>query len=142
MDLSEAQIAAFQLKGNAHRIERLPDAPVEAAAAAPQAPVIEMPKPPSDLVTMACPICKQEFHIVRAMAPDGNAEVVCSQCNAKLTVEHFTVTGTRPTSVETPTLQQVKEAGYSDEAAKGIVARQEKLAQWVKDGNTIESFSE
>ena len=101
MDLSEAQVAAFQLKGNAHRIERLPDAPVEAAAA-PQAPVIEMPKP----------------------------------------VEHSSVTDdTRPTSVEVPTLQHLKEAGYSHKAAKHLVARQKKLAQ-VKDGNTIESFSE
>ena len=57
-------------------------------------------------------------------------------------VEHSTVTDdTRPTSVEVPTLQHLKEAGYSHKAAKHLVARQKKLAQ-VKDGNTIESFSE
>ena len=95
VDLTEQQIATFQLKGNAHRLERLAEgdvsapaaAPVPQAAAAPVAPVVE-----SAFVTLECPLCHSEFNLVKMLAPGGNVETNCSQCGAFLTIEGFNVT--------------------------------------------------
>jgi predicted nucleic acid-binding Zn ribbon protein len=90
LDMSEAQIAAFRLTGNAHKIERLADseapAPVAEAPAPPPAPA---PAADSPFVALTCPVCANEFNLVKAMLPGGSSVVMnCSKCGAQLTVEH------------------------------------------------------
>ena len=96
LDLTEAQIATFQLRGNAHKLERLADsaapAPVvEAAAPPPPAPVADSP-----FVALECPICQKEFNLVKMLAPGGSVETFCTQCGAALTIEHFTIVEANP----------------------------------------------
>jgi len=143
MEMSEAQIATFQLRGNAHRVERLhgeeTQAPTEAPAPAPAgspAPAA-VPEVESPFITLACPICGREVNLVRAMMPGGNAELDCSECGAHLIIEHFAIAKAK---VRVPTKDEVLKAGYSEEAADRIIAEQTRLAEWVEAGKPVKEF--
>jgi len=94
LEMSEAQVATFQLTGNAHKIERLADseapAPVaEAPAPSPAPAPAAAPVADSPFVALTCPVCANEFNLVKAMLPGGSSVVMnCSKCGAQLTVEH------------------------------------------------------
>ena len=83
MDLTEAQIQQFQLIGNAHHVERLPEgANGEPAAAAP----IVIPTPAE--TNIVCPVCNQVGYTI---AHDGTPipDVIraeCGNCGALLMI--------------------------------------------------------
>ena len=124
LEMSEAQVATFQLTGNAHRIERLADS--EAAAPVAEAPAPPAPAPPapavdSPFVALTCPVCRNEFNLVKAMLPGGSSvEMNCSKCGAQLTVEHakkqFKIVEANPRVPEALQRAQVIEIPTVDEA--------------------------
>jgi hypothetical protein len=91
MDLTEAQVARFQLRGNAHRIQWLTDgqpaeqtpAPAEAAPAAIEAD--------SAFVTLQCPFCGREFNLIKALVSGGSTGTECLNCLAKMQIENFKI---------------------------------------------------
>lgn len=142
MDLTEAQIATFQLKGNAHRVERLPEAEAAGVASAAPAPdptpaPVSIPAPNAAFVSLQCPICDGEFNVATAMLPQGAVTIDCVRCGALLMLEGRKIVGSR---MKVPTLQLVTAAGYSDEAAAKIVARQQDMADWVAAGKNLADF--
>ena len=145
MEMSEAQIATFQLRGNAHRVERLngadlqaPSAEAAAAAAPAGSPApAAVPEVESPFITLACPICGREVNLVRAMMPGGAAELDCSECGGHLIIEHFAIAKAK---VRVPTKDEVLKAGYGEEAADRIIAEQTRLAEWVEAGKPVKEF--
>jgi len=99
IEMSEAQIERFQLRGNAHKLERIATGeitsmwPVEAPP--PPAPVAP-PAAESLFVSLACPACGNDFNLVKALAPNGSVETNCAKCGANLTIEHFAIVDCNP----------------------------------------------
>ena len=154
IDLSEAQITQFQLRGNAHRVERVQEGtqspavavPPAAPAAAPvAAPAAEKPT----FATVVCPWCAKDNNIVIALAPAGGTfELGCSHCGKPILVNRigdvFEVEKPAPIppAIVIPTLEETVKAGYSKEAGAKIIERQTKLKAWVDAGNSAETFQE